>query len=554
MLFENFREFGENIAIINAQNETLNYSQVLRRAQQIIDELGKTRKLIFLIVDNNENSVIAYIACVLGNHPHVLLSADNIQSNQALIQHYKPNVVIDTSDNQVEIEKVNVDEFELHKDLAIMLTTSGSTGSPKLVKLSKKNIYKNTASIIDYLNISKIDRGITTLKFNYSYGLSILNSHLQSGASMVLTNLSANDENLWSTIEKHKVTSFSGVPYSFEMLHRSGINLSDFKSLRYVTQAGGKLHVDMLKHFNKQCLQSAIEFFVMYGQTEAAPRISYLPPKYLSKYPECIGIAVPEGVLSLIDENGNTIEGSDKEGELVYEGPNVMKGYATHSHDLNIFEKIDRLHTGDIAFRNQQGLYKITGRKSRFVKPFGVRTSLDDVQAYLGALGVIAAVVPGFKEKMNIVIEAEEERADKDDLIMQLSQKCKIPGDFFHVTFMPILPRLHNGKLDNRTIEDTLRQPKLSTGQYIKKWISIFVEEIQVCLEIKDSKWESIYQIYQFNFPEKSINNDSSFKTLAGDSLSYVSISSELESYLGRLPAGWEDLSIQKMEDMKLNT
>ena len=262
--------------------------------------------------------------------------------------------------------------YKLHEDLGILLSTSGSTGSPKLVRLTYENIYSNALAISNYLSIDQNERPITSLPMHYSFGLSIINSHLIEGATILLTKNSLMEREFWSFLQLHKGTSLSGIPYSFEILKKNSVFKMDLPYLKTITQAGGRLSDDLNTEFSEFCKKKKIRFYIMYGQTEATARMSYLPFNNSISKIGSIGIPIPGGEFSLIDENGSTIEENDIEGELVYKGKNVSLGYAFCIKD---FSKGDEnngvLFTGDIAKRDSDGYYYIVGRKNVLLNYLG---------------------------------------------------------------------------------------------------------------------------------------------------------------------------------------
>jgi acyl-CoA synthetase (AMP-forming)/AMP-acid ligase II len=263
----------------------------------------------------------------------------------------------------------------IHADLAVLLTTSGSTGNPKLVRLSDRNLEANARSIVEYLDIAPDQRAIQSLPLHYSYGLSILHSHLLAGASVALTPHSFMRPEFWSTVDQLACTSFAGVPYMYQTLHRLRFAPARHPSLRVLTQAGGALRVDLKRHFHELAVASGIRFFVMYGQTEATARISYVPPERLPEKIGSIGIPIPGGRLTLAD-----VPGLDDR-ELVYEGSNVMLGYAEQAGDLALGDvQQGVLKTGDLGRVDDDGFFSVVGRLKRFAKLFGRRVSLEDIE------------------------------------------------------------------------------------------------------------------------------------------------------------------------------
>jgi acyl-CoA synthetase (AMP-forming)/AMP-acid ligase II len=254
-------------------------------------------------------------------------------------------------------------QYSLHPDLALLLTTSGSTGSPKLVRISYQNLMCNSNSIVEYLKINEKERPITTLPMNYSYGLSIINSHLVAGSTILLTSKSIDEKEFWDFLKNERATSISGVPYTYEMLKRLKFLRMTFPYLNTLTQAGGKLNADLNFEFAKFCEQTNKRFFIMYGQTEATARMSYLPPEYTISKIGSMGIPIPGGQFILTDEKGKELEGDNVVGELVYKGRNVSMGYAITCEDLAKGDENNGiLKTGDLAKRDKDNFYYIVGR------------------------------------------------------------------------------------------------------------------------------------------------------------------------------------------------
>ena len=222
--------------------------------------------------------------------------------------------------------------------------------------------------------VERADRAITTLPLHYCYGLSVLHSHLLAGASVVLTDASVVDPCFADALRDHGVTNLAGVPHTFEMLERAGADRVRVPSLRLLTQAGGRMSPDAVTRWTARAETWGARFYVMYGQTEATARMAFLPPELAVRRPAAIGRAIPGGELRLEPVDGQP----DDVGELVYRGPNVMMGYAQHPDDLAEGALLDELRTGDLArFHADDGVFEIVGRRSRFVKPFGLRIDLD---------------------------------------------------------------------------------------------------------------------------------------------------------------------------------
>tara|TARA_B100001123_G_scaffold296116_1_gene330259 strand:- start:1047 stop:2381 length:1335 start_codon:yes stop_codon:yes gene_type:complete len=426
-VFKRYDRYKNRICLIEGSKQ-LTFDAL----EQLIDEFVETylssasRKLVFIEVNNNVTSVVAYLACLRNSHVVMLLNPESHEQNTLLADKYEANLFLNTVSHQVSVISQSTYCHQFHDELALLLGTSGSTGSPKLVKLSRQNIMANTRAIIEYLALTPSDRAITSLKFSYSYGLSIINSHLEAGASVVLTDHGTLSDVFWKQVKSLEVTSFSGVPYHFESFDEQGLDLADYPSLRYFTQAGGKLSARLVGKFATLCNQHNKQFFVMYGQTEASPRISYLPPELACEYPQAIGRAVPGGELYLLDDSGQPINETGIEGELVCKGPNLMMGYAATPLELATCNDTDYLKTGDLAKKVCGDIFEITGRKSRFAKPLGIRVNLEDVQLLLKNNGVNCAVTSN-KSEMILIGYLPSPGATNKAIIKLIQGHIKIP-------------------------------------------------------------------------------------------------------------------------------
>jgi len=279
-------------------------------------------------------------------------------------------------------------EYPIDNELALLLPTSGSTGSEKYVRVSHENIITNTDAIATYLKIQDTDRVVTTLPPNYSYGASVLHTHLSKGSSIMVTELSFFDKDFWKLLHEYKVTTLNGVPFHYEMLMRLKFHKKDLPNLKVLTQAGGHLNSDVKRYFIDHCQKNNIFLYVMYGQTEASPRISFITFPDILEATDSIGFGIQNCKLSLIDENNKEILDHGQVGELIVSGKNITMGY---SHSYKDLEKSDEfkgiLKTGDLAYFDEKNRFYIAGRMSRFVKIVGKRINLDDVQKIVTDFG-----------------------------------------------------------------------------------------------------------------------------------------------------------------------
>jgi acyl-CoA synthetase (AMP-forming)/AMP-acid ligase II len=564
LFFELLERWGTATALISPNGEAISYASLLESADAFSSAIGPERRIVFLKMNNSVDSITAYIGCLRAHHPVFPFSPDDDHAKIArLADVFEANCIVDATSGSWTVEWRTRDVHDLHPDLSLLLSTSGSTGTQKMVKLSGLNISSNANSIAEYLGLSQRDRAITTLSPNYSYGLSVINSHLAVGASLVLTNVSVLDEAFVPLITAHEVTSFAGVPHTFELLKRAGIDFSGLPSLRYVTQAGGKLPPDMASELGKLAAKHGFEFFVMYGQTEAAPRIAYLPPEHLLAYPSCIGVPIPGGTITLVSDTGDEITEPDLAGELVYSGPNVMMGYALSAGELATDERPGRLHTGDIAARNSVGLLYVVGRKARFVKPFGVRVSLDDLEGMAREFEP-SAVCLGNDERIVIASSAPFPDAG----VEAIASRCNLPLRIIDRALLDEIPRLPNGKVDYKSLsqltlpaERSATDPGSMAGKILlplriatdPAFYTDFLQELGSAFGFGRSAKLDVAEAFRSTLNVQALQPDDSFVSLGGDSLRYVELSLALEEIFGELPPGWERMPVEQLEDLRVS-
>lgn len=334
---------------------------------------------------------------------------------------------------------------DLHPDLALLLSTSGTTGSSKMVRISYDNLYENTCSIIDYLKISELERPITVLPMCYAYGLSIINTHIMAGATIIVTTKSIIQKEFWDILSFYKVTSISGVPYTYQMLERMQFCKWNLPYLRTLTQAGGKLPEELQYLFAEYAASLNKKFVIMYGQCEATARISYLPSEYALTKIGSIGVAIPKGKLNIVNDQKQEIKGAGKAGEILYSGPNVMMGYAENIEDLIQGDvQGDFLLTGDIGYIDRDGFYYIIGRKKRIIKLFGKRVCLDEVENYLKEKYMINCACIEKKGKLLTYLTDINQKEIVQEI---LTKKFKLPAMVLDIQEIYEIPRSTSGKI-----------------------------------------------------------------------------------------------------------
>lgn len=446
--------------LVTDDGRCLSRAELQAHVDTIKVHLDFPRKALgFVLCRNDLPSLAAYLACLQRGHAVLLLPHDiGPTLLEPLAEAYQPDFIWSArSEGHTGFlpNGLSMDSHRLHRparkaghppihpELALLLSTSGSTGNPKLVRLSYANLQANAASITGYLGLGPDERPITSLPMHYSYGLSVINSHLFADATILLTGRKIRSEDFWTFFREHRATSMSGVPYVYQMLREIGFENMKLPSLRTLTQAGGHLDLRLQEHFVKWSRERNIRYYTMYGQTEATARIAYVPPDRADECRGSIGVPIPGGKIDIVN------------GELVYSGANVMLGYAANRADLAKGDELGgRLHTGDIARIDDNGFCYIVGRKKRFIKIMGLRINCDDVERQLSAEFAQKCVVLGTDSHMTVAITASGAESAIIDFIRSTYH---IKGSFCSVHAVADFPILPNGKIDycelNRLIE-----------------------------------------------------------------------------------------------------
>jgi acyl-CoA synthetase (AMP-forming)/AMP-acid ligase II len=456
----------------------LSYAALAEQVEKLAEWLRRSvggRGLVFLAPDAEPPGVLFYLACLRAGLP-LCLAEPQPEALAKLAGAYGPALLLAprslTLPEGWAAEACPLEPYvaarahasrahasrayatgglDLHPELALLLTTSGSTGSPKLVRLSARNLAANAKAIAAYLELNPGERAVQSLPMHYSYGLSVLNSHLLAGGSVVLTPHSFLRPEFWAHVDGERATSFAGVPYMYETLHRLRLDPARHPTLRTFTQAGGGLRRELIAHFHELTTKAGARLVVMYGQTEATARISYVPPERLGEKIGSIGIAIPGGRLRL-----EPLEhGGELAAELVYEGENVMMGYAEQPRDLALGDvQGGVLRTGDLATVDADGFFTLAGRLKRFAKLFGRRVSLEDVERELEAAFPVRAMAIDGGERLQVHFVTDSAVLD-DAVVAHLARFLAVPPGAIGVRRIAELPLTASGKKDYRAVEAT---------------------------------------------------------------------------------------------------
>lgn len=520
-------------ALVTAR-ETLSYAELRARVAERRAQLGHDRRLVLLGCRRDVETIVSLLAALDGGYPVILVEEagaggrEPSAQREAILDRYRPDAVIEQRDGETTVSTRDGGDRALHPDLALLLSTSGSTGSPKLVRLSRENLLSNARSIAEYLDLTSRDRGATTLPLHYSYGLSILTSHLATGASVLVTDRSVVDDGFWREAAEAGITSLAGVPHTFDLIEAAAADPFALTSLRCITQAGGRFAPERVRRWSHEAGAHGVDFIVMYGATEATARMAYLPPGLAERRPQAIGRAIPGGALRI---DAPDAEGT---GELVYAGPNVMMGYAESAADLAHGAELSELRTGDLARRGTDGLFEIVGRASRFVKLYGLRVDLDRIERLLGEAGFEAYAI---EREEGILIGAPREDAPEHAPAL-LSRATGLPARSFAVVVIESLAVTSSGKPDR----SALRVLAESAAPADDPRTSADAVD-----GAADDVAEAVRALLAAVLDRPDAGADDGFASLEGDSLSYVEVALRLERLIGPLPRDWPSRSAREL-------
>lgn len=448
----------ESVAAIDSQGNSLAYGE-LRDFAERVEHLLPPRSLMFLLVENNCGGIAWTIGNICaGNVPLILNAHLDDGLYQSLYELYQPPFVCvpEGMSEKFSYEEVITcygytlmktrhEACPMNNELSHLLPTSGSTGSPKLVRHKYANIEAAALNISTFFKLTEKDRPLMVLPLYYTMGLSMVFSHFYVGATVLITNLSMTDRNFWRFMKDECASSFTGVPYSFEILNLMRIFRMDLPDLKLLTQGGGRMPRELNLKFAEWCRDTGRQWIATYGQSECTARMVWLPAKWAIEKVGSIGIAVPNGELSLIDMDGNPITEPNTEGEMCYRGKNVTMGYARKREDLLLGdERHGFIRTGDLAYFDEDGCYYIVGRMGRFLKLFGMRVGLDECERIIkGKFQGLECACVGTDEKMLVYLTDEKY---KDQVKEELVARLKLVASSFEVRIIPEIPKNEAGK------------------------------------------------------------------------------------------------------------
>jgi len=449
---------SESVAAIDSKGGLLTYGGIVDFSSYMTQYIPK-RSVFFLLTENNIGGIAWSIGAINAGVIPLLL---NSQIDGALFQHlydlYAPQFIC-VPEGQVEkydfsivtkqygyaLMRTGNEAYPVYDELSHLLPTSGSTGSPKLVRHCYRNIEAAGLNISTFFELTSSERPLLVLPLYYTMGISIVFSHFYAGATVLITNLSMTDKAFWTFMKEQRASSFTGVPYSFEILKLMHFFKMDLPYLTLLTQGGGKMPRPLNLQFADYAKEQGKRWIATYGQTEGTARMAYLPPEYAISKAGSIGRAVPNGELSLIDDKGNMVETPNTEGEMCYRGKNVTLGYALKKEDLMLGdERQGFMRTGDLAYRDEDGCYYIVGRMGRFLKLFGMRIGLDECEQIIKAKYPVECACVGTDDKMTVyIVDGQYAQQIRQELV----EKTKIVASAFDIQIIESIPKNEAGKI-----------------------------------------------------------------------------------------------------------
>lgn len=457
----------DKTAIKDDSGYSLTYMDICRTINEF-NALSLPRCIIFCLCENCAGSLIGYMAFENNYQVPLLLSAgldkelrSNLESAYAPSYYWAPECKAAEiggcrvySSYGYVLLKTSYEPYPLNEKLSLLLTTSGTTGSPKLVRHKYGNLEANAENVAKVFSWGVDEVGICDLPMNYTMGLNVINSHLVVGASVLLVKANLMDPDFWEFIKVNEGTSFCGVPFSYEVMRRIGFDKMDLPKLHTLAEGGGKLTDKMFRWIATYAKNSKKRFCATFGTSETSARMAFLDPDLAMEKVGSIGKVIPNGELFLLDEAINA-DGTVT-GELGYRGPNVTMGYAFCKEDLIKDDKFcGEYHTGDIAKRDKDGFYYIIGRKGRFLKLFGLRVSLDETERILKTQYPNADFVcMGDDKKMNIFTT---DQGLKNEIVPFISGKTGLHNSAFRVVVIDEIPRNDYGKVQFATLNENAK-------------------------------------------------------------------------------------------------
>jgi acyl-coenzyme A synthetase/AMP-(fatty) acid ligase len=451
--WETLANYGNAVALEHAESgQSWSYRELaghVDATREIVSRPGPG--VAFVFADSDLGGIVNYLACLRAGHAVYLLP---IKSNHPavveLMARFRPEILLSqcaltpvamegcysrhsTSWNYQVYIRDRGDAPAPNPDLALLLSTSASTGNPKTIRISTTALAASARQVVDALHITPDDHAVTSLPFTYVYGLSVINSHLAAGARISLEKHTVADPEFWRARLRSPWTTLAGVSVTYELMRQGGVAAETLAGVRKLLHSGSRMPADLFSWLYA-CLDSRrSNLYLMYGQTEACGRMSVLQPQMLPAYSAAAGTPVCGGRFVLSGEN-----------EILYSGPNVMLGYASSREDLDARDQMHGvLPTGDCGYLDADGMLYVTGRHGRICKPFGQRICLDDIEEFFYDVGPTAALCRG----EHIYLFSEASALSLRVRLVPLAKTFRVPPQLFVICPVHRLPRTASGKI-----------------------------------------------------------------------------------------------------------
>lgn len=447
-----------SVALVDNEGGSITYGEL---AEKMV-EVGKTvepRSIIFILCKNTVGAMVGYLGFI-ENEAIPLNLSDKIDGAmlQTLIDTYTPAYLWVP---QADVDKFSYETgysfygytllktgnelYPVHDKLQFLMTTSSSTGSPKLVRYKKGNLEANAKNVAIAFGWSEKERPVCDLGMQYTMGLNVINTHLYVGATVLLTTYNLLSGEFWDYIRSQRATNFTGVPFSYDIFYRLRFEQMDLPDLTTLSEGGGKLTDNRFVQLAEYAQRTGKRFIASFGTTETSARMACLPAELALTKTGSIGRAIPGGELFLIDSDETVLSDPVAEGEMCYKGPNVTMGYAVRKEDLLKDDEFNGVyHTGDLARRDKDGCYFVTGRLSRFLKLLSYRVSLDQSEQLIQQEFGIECACSGTDQRMNVYITDESK---KTAVLEFIAAKTKLYKSLFKVFEVDELLRNDSGKI-----------------------------------------------------------------------------------------------------------
>ncbi len=522
-------------ALCAPDGSVIDYGTLRERVDHVAAELPEGRLLVHVRLTPTIADIVAYLAVLEAGHVALLMPPG--RAGRTVERVWPADLSVDAGEITMHDRgQRGAPGRLLHPDLALLLSTSGSTGSPKLVRLSHSNVTSNASAIASALRITASDRGVTSLPLHYCFGLSVLHSHLNVGASVALTSDSVLDDGFWEMVDDG-VTNVAVVPHMVELMEGSGVLERPHRSLRLIAQAGGRMAPERVERTARLGHDRGWGLALMYGQSEATARIAVQSPELTAASPDTVGHLVP-GTSIRLDRGVAEADATTGSGEIIVSGPGVMLGYAEHPDDLALGRMVTELRTGDMGVLDDNGVLRIVGRRAGFVKVLGLRIDLSRVEAALEHEGLIACVI-GDDTGLRVAVEPlEDESCGETGARARriAARACGLGVGHVRSAVLP-LARLANGKVDRAGCDVLVRVSDPEECDDSRQMIDAPSLSARTAAVLRDV------------LGREEVDLNQSFVAQGGDSLSHVPASVGLSNVLGDLPRDWHHRPVADLID-----